>query len=531
MASVDTIALYERILWLVDPSELDRTSNAVLQEEFTNLANSVRTVAATFAKVEEVRDAVNQLEQGKASVSRSESLIELMDSLIQLQHELQCQIDYVANGMKTVDGNDEKQNEKRKRHVKMDVDAKASWKDSVSSSKSSKDGNLKKQKRVAEQPHESKMATPRDKKNDSKGSLAHGALRTLSTIPTINERISHETKNKWEKSLTDLKRVIDHQLVRDTHSNDTSATDIAVRALDAVVAILQKLEVMPQYAKEVRALIAALSDACPDTKVLRTCLHRAKTQLKTLERSHSSIVDKDSDTALATETVESLKSQLKAFQDLVTTMKKKPKKEKPKSIMKALEVLQKVMANDLNCTQHVHVRHAVEKIKNWICDFSSQDKIMNGYKKFAHHFVTYSNKMDDPHMQNDSQKLATGLLRLISTRKRKVSTDLSHSTSAKTSKNMRNRLVDVLTQAEQFKSGNFSLKQLNQVVKNYGDIMSYQSSEWNPLKDVTSRVCADKLLICIQMVEKATAREKYLKSINKWERLMDNHIARKPKNL
>jgi hypothetical protein len=95
-------ALYERVLALLESQELHRSCNGVLQEDYASLQKVVGDVAAAFAKVEEVRDAVKQLEQGKPSAGRSESLMKTMDSTMEVQIELKQMLDTVTAGMKVV---------------------------------------------------------------------------------------------------------------------------------------------------------------------------------------------------------------------------------------------------------------------------------------------------------------------------------------------------------------------------------------------------------------------------------------------
>lgn len=52
-------------------SELRRSSNIVLEEEYSALDEVVNEIVAVFAKVEEVRDAVSQLEQPPDAAIRS----------------------------------------------------------------------------------------------------------------------------------------------------------------------------------------------------------------------------------------------------------------------------------------------------------------------------------------------------------------------------------------------------------------------------------------------------------------------------
>ncbi|ETI51366.1 hypothetical protein F443_05260 [Phytophthora nicotianae P1569] len=57
------MSLSERILSHVNASQLHRSTNVVLQEEFSALNEAVGDIVAIFANAEEVRDAVHQLEQ------------------------------------------------------------------------------------------------------------------------------------------------------------------------------------------------------------------------------------------------------------------------------------------------------------------------------------------------------------------------------------------------------------------------------------------------------------------------------------
>ncbi|KAG7395415.1 hypothetical protein PHYBOEH_003774 [Phytophthora boehmeriae] len=97
MSEVET--LYARILSLVAPRELHSSCNGVLQYEISQLESSVKDLLAAYAKVEEVRDAVSKLEEGKAPSGRSASLMETMDCSLELQEELSKKLEKVATGM------------------------------------------------------------------------------------------------------------------------------------------------------------------------------------------------------------------------------------------------------------------------------------------------------------------------------------------------------------------------------------------------------------------------------------------------
>lgn len=86
---LDLELLYERILTLVPGDELQDSYNEVLQEEISSVGLSLNDVTAMLAKLEELRDVVNRLQQDKASTGgRSASLMEVLDSTVHLQEEL-----------------------------------------------------------------------------------------------------------------------------------------------------------------------------------------------------------------------------------------------------------------------------------------------------------------------------------------------------------------------------------------------------------------------------------------------------------
>lgn len=83
-------ALYERVLAHVRTEQRHECYNAVLQEEFSSVNNAVDDVVASFAKLEEVRNAVAQLEQSHESTGRrSVSLMAATANTVLLQRELQ----------------------------------------------------------------------------------------------------------------------------------------------------------------------------------------------------------------------------------------------------------------------------------------------------------------------------------------------------------------------------------------------------------------------------------------------------------
>eukprot|EP00644_Phytophthora_capsici_P001347 jgi/Phyca11/104844/e_gw1.10.552.1 len=82
------VTLYERILALVPVDELQDGYNAVLSEEIASTNRAVNDVVAAFAKLQEVREAVRQVQQ-ESTGTRSASLTKVMDATMALEEKLQ----------------------------------------------------------------------------------------------------------------------------------------------------------------------------------------------------------------------------------------------------------------------------------------------------------------------------------------------------------------------------------------------------------------------------------------------------------
>ncbi|KAI9983762.1 hypothetical protein PInf_007833 [Phytophthora infestans] len=287
MTSLDTLALYERILSLVDSSELHRSSNVVLSEILSGVGKSVHDVTAAFAKVEEVRDAVHQLEQGKGPSGRSATLLEVMNSTLQLQKELNDKLQGVVSGMK-VDGGKVKEKVLKQEKRKREEQSESSSSDSSSSSSSSEDDEEDDDEMLGNEPKKQKqngsLAAP-DKKQSADLSLAHEALSCLSKIRKANPNTNAEISRKWVKTLLDLKLILTHQSSRDAHTTDNPAAEVTARALETAVTVLKKFKWTPERAEEASSLIAALTDSCSKNEVLRIYFHRVRAQLESLEMS------------------------------------------------------------------------------------------------------------------------------------------------------------------------------------------------------------------------------------------------------
>ncbi|RLN95152.1 hypothetical protein BBJ28_00023221 [Nothophytophthora sp. Chile5] len=99
-----TETLYARILVLVPPRELRGNCNGVLADEIDAVDRAVGVVAAGYARLEEIRDAVAKLKDDKTpAAGLSSSLVAVVDSTIELQRELQGVLGRMAEGLPVYD--------------------------------------------------------------------------------------------------------------------------------------------------------------------------------------------------------------------------------------------------------------------------------------------------------------------------------------------------------------------------------------------------------------------------------------------
>lgn len=178
----------------------------------------------------------------------------------------------------------EKTREKRKRKkekVKERKDPEKEAGDSPSSSSSSSSSEEEEEVKPKDKktPKRAKVEGKKDgASGDGKMSgdlaMAHDALKTISTVRTVNRRIQFDMVNQWAEALFDLKRILKHQASCDASTTDKPAAEVAARALEAAATIFQKLEWMDERIKEVRSVIAALTDACSKNEQLRIYFHR-----------------------------------------------------------------------------------------------------------------------------------------------------------------------------------------------------------------------------------------------------------------
>ncbi|KUF92163.1 hypothetical protein AM588_10003661 [Phytophthora nicotianae] len=95
---MDLESLYERVLRSVPENCLQDSYNDVLKEEILLIDRAVSDVSAAFAKLEEIRDAMDKLGNGSTG-SRSASLVKIMENTRKMQCELNTKLDKVISGM------------------------------------------------------------------------------------------------------------------------------------------------------------------------------------------------------------------------------------------------------------------------------------------------------------------------------------------------------------------------------------------------------------------------------------------------
>ncbi|POM66020.1 hypothetical protein PHPALM_18183, partial [Phytophthora palmivora] len=261
----ETLSMLETVM---GPQELHRSANSVLHEEFSALDQSITDVVAAFAKVEEVRDAVNQLEQGKPSSGRSMSLMEAMDSTMGLQKEVQHKLKKVAAEMKVTDVEDGERDKRKRTETEDESSSSDSSSSSSDSSSSDEEEEETVQKKQKKEQLKTKETEPEETKRSADLQLAHRCLNVIYDV-----KAGADMTDKWTKAILDIKLILQHQSKCDAYTTDNPAAEVTARSLEAAVSVFRRMGWTVDRAKEVRSLIAALTDACTKNEVLRFFFH------------------------------------------------------------------------------------------------------------------------------------------------------------------------------------------------------------------------------------------------------------------
>ncbi|KAF4134442.1 hypothetical protein GN958_ATG16377 [Phytophthora infestans] len=437
-----------------------------------------------------------------------------MDSTLQLHQTLDDKLENLASGIKMVHlkvEEEEPNNAKRKREEADEMED-ASSSDSSSSSPSSgsdddseeEDLNRHKKMKVIEQskhpqgsesPHASGINVSADL------SLAHEALAFFTTLKPGNADMTHT----WATTLFNLKLLLNRLSNRDARTDKPTA-EVTSQALEAAVTAFSKLERTAEVTEQVRALLAALNDACLKNEVLRVVFYRVRDELESLEMSNPR-------TALETS------GKVLSFKELVDKIASLPSTEKPSRILEALDVIHHVMVEDPHCTRQAEARYSADVVKYWISAIPFQHELGKAYETYASSFAEYSTKIAGRTNQVGWKRLADKLHKLIRRRRKQTKiTSCVPPTLSKATTRKRDQLMAINAEATQWRDGNFTLDQLQKNIKGLGEIVSYQAKDWDFLADVNCRLCVNKLIRCSHMIPKEEQREKYLKTLKRWKK-------------
>uniref|UniRef100_A0AAV1UB33 Uncharacterized protein n=1 Tax=Peronospora matthiolae TaxID=2874970 RepID=A0AAV1UB33_9STRA len=538
----DTIALYRRILSLLTPPELYRGSNCVLCDEYSTLQGSIDNVMATFIKVSEVRDAVNQLNQGKLSNNCSASLLDAMDTTLDLQKTLTMRLENLAAGMTVMDvsplkeegnendgssGNGIQATRKRKGKDKTDVNGTTIIKKEASlpSEEDGEKPHKKKQRHAKSHEDEAvEGGAKKEKSADAKKpsndfSLAHDALTTILELKMVNKRMHLQSKGNWALALFDAKRVLKHQSIQDADTIDKAAANEAARALEAAAEVFTKLEWTAEYAKEARSALAAITDACMENETLTDVIHRARAQLQSVVMTIPAFLQHDSSDTMSTSVVNSPELQLLTHCKLVDSVHAQPPEEKAKLITKALAAIQQVMTGDDSCVRQVDVRQSITSVFRWIKDVPIQGDLAKEYARFANSITAYSTKLSGMKKRAEWCRLATNIHALLDEK-----TILSGSTvdvqalkEVSKMEEMHGRLLSVMNQVQQWRDGNFSTNQFDKVFSTINGVVTFKAKAWNPCLERLMCKCLKEVTSCVGMIKSKQSRDKRLKTLEKWK--------------
>ncbi|RLN46177.1 hypothetical protein BBJ29_007647 [Phytophthora kernoviae] len=332
-------ALYARILSLVKPHELYLSCNGVLQHDISQLKHSIKGVLAAYAKVEEVRDAVSQLEQGKPPSGRSDKKVK-----------------------------------KKPKSVKK-ISEKEASSSSESSSSNSSDESEDDQKQV--EKNKTKGAEKVVENDGSELKLAHKCLKQIMMVKVENKAIVSESRKLWVSSVLCLRLLIERQSGRSAFSTDKPTANVAGKALEAAVAVLAMVNLNTQHGEEIQALIAVLSETCSKNEVLRAQFHWGRAQLESLvmgipdtkrSKSPSSKKGCSQETEEMKDKLTSLLAQVTQWQDGIFALDQLDK------VIKSVSEVMSHNTKDWNARADSRVHECVEKLERYAVHRLTADK-------------------------------------------------------------------------------------------------------------------------------------------------------------
>ncbi|KAG1706748.1 hypothetical protein DVH05_027601 [Phytophthora capsici] len=259
--------VYKNVLKNLQVQELHRSCNDVLQEEFALVVAAVDHVAEAFAKLEEVSDAVDRLQQDQKSTGCSASLMETTANSFKLQQELEKRVVVLARGM-TVEKLPER---KRKREQAVDG-LQPSTK--VQANVNSSEGNgrcafsstsaLEKNDKVSRHDvTESRVMTKAEPEVSKNGGSNATAGYSATALATIVDDVNHLSREDRAFVVPDVVIALKKSIEDDKEMTQASAV---ATSLNVMVqwwtrkheSQVRHLEVYYEYAEALRAYVARL---------------------------------------------------------------------------------------------------------------------------------------------------------------------------------------------------------------------------------------------------------------------------------
>ncbi|RLN92224.1 hypothetical protein BBJ28_00003248 [Nothophytophthora sp. Chile5] len=439
-----TEALYARILALVPPRELRGSCNGVLADEIDAVDRAVGDVAAGYARLEEIRDAVAKLKDGKTpAAGLSSSLMAVVDSTSELQRELQEVIGRMTEGL-LVYGEESfsGRGNKRKRLAgaagdstemakpakvtkKSDTDNRGvvvddvkdedTWSSSSSSSgESSVESEMKGE--VLEQMGVEMAealgpvpaaAVPKQKRGDSQLQQAHNCQRVISRVKLNEKKLPDSLRQHWTDGVAELTDLVKQQAQMDLSTIDMSAVEVAAQVLRRVVGILTAIRWTAIRVQEAESLLAALkegffpfplsvlfvSGVCFLMQSPRALLKRLVAK-KASKKQSAPTVDDPSRNGGASANQSS--DDFVRYHKLVQEVDRLPVHERTERIPDALGALQLMLWKTMTPSRTGKVINSVQLLKRWVVEGPHQDALLEKCRRFAKNLAEYSTRIANP---------------------------------------------------------------------------------------------------------------------------------------
>ncbi|RLN87557.1 hypothetical protein BBJ28_00006585 [Nothophytophthora sp. Chile5] len=422
-----TEALYARILALVPPRELRGSCNGVLADEIDAVDRAVGDVAAGYARLEEIRDAVAKLKDGKApAAGLSSSLMAVVDSTSELQRELQEVLGRMTDGLLVYEeesfsgrgnkrkrlagaaGDSTEMAKRAKVTKKSDTDNRGGVADDVkdedtSSSSSSSSGESSFESETEGEVLEQigvemakalepvpAVAVPKQKRGDSQLQQAHNCQRVISRVKLNEKRLPDSLRQHWTDGVAELTDLVKQQAQMDLSTVDMSAVEVAAQVLRRVVGILTAIQWTAIRIQEAESLLAALKDVCSRSKRLRA--HLSGYFAVIASRGVVSLSSK----CIVRVCAKQSSDDFVRYHKLVHEVDRLPVHERTERIPDALGALQLMLWKTITPGRTGKVIDSVQLLKRWVVEGPHQDALLEKCRRFAKNLAEYSTRIANP---------------------------------------------------------------------------------------------------------------------------------------